>query len=169
MLPEVEFSRLLPGFSSPEATAERRMFSAGRSFIEPPGLNHSALAKTCTCEGRSEATRRRGSRGVLPTWAARPALVGVESCSLGNVIKSDLMTPVTVNEKTTDDKQKRAALTQRKALCETGCASGVATMQEAGCRSAVRIFSDRVSVTRRQLRAPPRTHASRHSSDLQYG
>ncbi len=43
VLPEVASSRRLLGVSSPRSSATRTMFHAGRSFTEPPGLNHSAL------------------------------------------------------------------------------------------------------------------------------
>ncbi len=65
MLPEVESSRRLPFPRSPFASAVRIMFSAGLSLTEPPGLNHSALAKTCIRGDRFEASPERveGSRG----------------------------------------------------------------------------------------------------------
>ena len=54
MLPEVKSSRRLPLPRSPFASAVRIMFSAGLSLTEPPGLNHSALAKICIRGDRFE-------------------------------------------------------------------------------------------------------------------
>src|SRR5260370_24500925 len=41
------------------------MFEAARSFTDPPGLNHSALAKS-SMPGRSRVNRSRRNSGVLP-------------------------------------------------------------------------------------------------------
>ena len=59
---------------------------AGRSFTDPLGLNHSALAKTWTLPVPLLDSVTSGSRGVLPTKDGIPSssailfTYGVKSC-----------------------------------------------------------------------------------------
>ena len=55
----------LAGPSFPAAMASATMFAAGRSFTEPPGFAHSALASTST-PAKSRVSRSKRSSGVLP-------------------------------------------------------------------------------------------------------
>src|SRR5882762_5319771 len=48
------------------------MPSAGRSFTDPPGLNHSAFAQNSTF-GNSLPTRSRRSSGVFPIRSSTPS------------------------------------------------------------------------------------------------
>src|SRR5579864_2135107 len=50
----------------PSRSASVIIRSTGRSLIEPPGLNHSALRCTSTDEGSPRVTRARRSSGVCP-------------------------------------------------------------------------------------------------------
>src|SRR5882724_5986506 len=65
VLPLVASRMTLPAVSWPDNSAARIMRYAARSFTEPPGLNHSALAKMRTW-GNSWPIRSRGMSGVLP-------------------------------------------------------------------------------------------------------
>jgi hypothetical protein len=76
MFPEVESSRRFPGIRSQFANPVRRILNAGRSLIDPPGLNHSAFAKTLTAAGKHAVTRRNGNMGVFPTLYSRPRGAG---------------------------------------------------------------------------------------------
>src|SRR4030067_3377520 len=69
--PEDESSTILSGVSRPPRPASSIMRSAGRSFTDPPGLNHSAFARIST---RGGIPRRRFTRssGVLPIRSRRP-------------------------------------------------------------------------------------------------
>src|SRR5687768_13870746 len=74
VLPLVASTRIFPDFSSPRRSPSRIIDIAARSFTLPPGLNHSALAKTCA--GATDcATRLNESSGVLPIKSStdRPA------------------------------------------------------------------------------------------------
>src|SRR5689334_5908345 len=66
VLPLVASMIVLSFVSSPRRSPSRIIDSAGRSFTEPPGLYHSALAYTRTSGGRSAVTRLNASSGVLP-------------------------------------------------------------------------------------------------------
>ena len=54
-----------PGFSSPDASAASTIFSAIRSFTDPPGLRYSTLASTVAA--MPSVTEFSRTRGVLPT------------------------------------------------------------------------------------------------------
>ena len=65
VLPLVASSSVLSAVSRPERSPSRIMPRAARSFTLPPGLYHSALAKTRT-GATWAATRSNASSGVLP-------------------------------------------------------------------------------------------------------
>src|SRR3989337_921703 len=69
--PEDESSTILSGVSRPSRSASSIMRRTGRSFTDPPGLNHSAFARIST---RGGIPRRRVTRssGVLPIRSRRP-------------------------------------------------------------------------------------------------
>ena len=46
MLPDVGSTMTPPGCSAPDASAASTIFSAMRSFTDPPGLRYSILAST---------------------------------------------------------------------------------------------------------------------------
>src|ERR1700730_9745213 len=71
---------VLPGPSAPLAKPAWIMLRAGRSFTEPPGLNHSALAANSTL-GNSRPILLRRSRGVFPIQSRteRPAAARVDA------------------------------------------------------------------------------------------
>ena len=72
IFPEVESSkRRLPSSWFADRAA-RIILSAGRSLIEPPALNHSALANIFTPDDNLS----RGRSGVLPTTVSSPELGG---------------------------------------------------------------------------------------------
>ena len=85
ILPEVESSNLFPGVSRPASIPVWIILSAGLSLMEPPGLNHSALARTWTPGDRCEVNLLSGSRGVLPTADAKPAVLAYEIYISGSV------------------------------------------------------------------------------------
>src|SRR6266481_6237703 len=60
------------------------MLNAGRSFTDPPGLNHSALAQNSTF-GNSLPTRSSRSNGVFPIRSSKvsPARPGCAADSRG--------------------------------------------------------------------------------------
>src|SRR5271157_4791690 len=76
VFPDVASRMVNPGRSAPLFSPSRIMLAAGLSLTDPPGFIHSALARSCTCWGRSReilSRRRRGvlpipSTGVWPTW-----------------------------------------------------------------------------------------------------
>src|SRR5215475_3378636 len=65
VLPLVASTTVLPRESLPDARPARIMLRAGRSFTEPPGLNHSAFARNWMF-GNSLPTRSRRRSGVFP-------------------------------------------------------------------------------------------------------
>src|SRR3990170_4811397 len=69
--PEDESSTILSAVSRPSRSASSIMRRTGRSFTDPPGLNHSAFARIST---RGGIPRRRFTRssGVLPIRSRRP-------------------------------------------------------------------------------------------------
>src|SRR5713226_10537999 len=73
VLPEVESMIVLRCVSSPRCSPSTIIESAARSFTEPPGLNHSALAYTSS-PGKSRSNNLIRSRGVLPISPMMPAL-----------------------------------------------------------------------------------------------
>src|SRR5438067_12766948 len=78
VLPLVASMMVLPGLSVPLASPAWIMLSAGRSFTEPPGLNHSALAQNSMLE-KLLPTRSRRRSGVFPILARR----GTPACASG--------------------------------------------------------------------------------------
>src|SRR4051794_32275922 len=68
VFPEVASNMVLPGTSSPRRSPSRSICSAARSFTEPPGLNHSALAYISTAGFTPyfSGSRDNLSSGVLP-------------------------------------------------------------------------------------------------------
>src|SRR6266851_442644 len=73
VLPEVESMIVLRCVSSPRCSPSTIIESAARSFTEPPGLNHSALAYTSS-PGNSRSNSLTRSSGVLPISPMMPAL-----------------------------------------------------------------------------------------------
>src|SRR5215472_7964352 len=65
VLPLVASRITLPRCNLPERSPSRIIEYAARSFTEPPGLNHSALAQISTL-GNSAPSRDRRINGVLP-------------------------------------------------------------------------------------------------------
>src|SRR6266404_855542 len=65
VFPLVASTMVLPTVSFPVARPARIMLNAGRSFTEPPGLNHSAFAKNLML-GNSLPTRSSLRSGVFP-------------------------------------------------------------------------------------------------------
>src|SRR5688500_14629260 len=65
VLPELESRITLSRVSAPDRSPSSIMRKAGRSFTDPPGLNHSALPYTSTWSN-SLAILAKRSRGVLP-------------------------------------------------------------------------------------------------------
>src|SRR5579859_2901145 len=61
------------GVRSPRASPSRIICQAARSLTEPPGLNHSALARIVTAGAMPAAagSRARRKRGVLPIRSSR--------------------------------------------------------------------------------------------------
>src|SRR6476659_2818128 len=57
-----------PGFSSPDASAASTIFSAIRSFTEPPGLRYSTFARMVAA--MPSVTLLSLTRGVFPTRSA---------------------------------------------------------------------------------------------------
>jgi hypothetical protein len=60
----------LSGESFPSCIAVRRILRAGRPLIEQLGLNHSALARTCTAGLRPDVTQRKLIMIILDDEAA---------------------------------------------------------------------------------------------------
>src|ERR1051326_3985192 len=77
VLPLVESSRLRPARSAPLSIASRTMAAAARSFTDPPGLCHSALARIWI-PANSALARSRRNNGVLPMRSSSdmPAALG---------------------------------------------------------------------------------------------
>ena len=65
MLPEVGSTMTPPGCSSPDSSAASTIFSAMRSFTDPPGLRYSTLASTVAA--MPSVTELSLTRGVSPT------------------------------------------------------------------------------------------------------
>src|SRR5580704_16082221 len=86
---------VLPGLSAPLARPAWIMLRAGRSFTEPPGLNHSALAANSTL-GNSRPTLLRRSRGVFPMQSrtVRPAAARLDACSAEMCLAAIVVTTV---------------------------------------------------------------------------
>src|SRR5207248_11648003 len=68
---DVESRIVFSGTSAPRASPSSIIFSAGRFFTEPPGLNPSSLPKSRTPDASPSRTFRSSTSGVLPTsWSA---------------------------------------------------------------------------------------------------
>src|SRR5688572_10184828 len=74
VLPEVASSRILSFVSAPDRSPSRIMRAAGRSFTEPPGFFHSALAYSSTFRSPCSKPDRRIS-GVFPIKSMMEAAV----------------------------------------------------------------------------------------------
>src|SRR5208282_5172954 len=70
VFPLVASRMILPGRNWPLRSPSRTIEYAARSFTEPPGLNHSALAQNSTF-GKSAPIRSILSKGVLPMRSSR--------------------------------------------------------------------------------------------------
>src|ERR1700676_4765746 len=68
LLPLVASMMVLPGTNAPLLRPASIIAKAGRSFTEPPGLNHSALPQISTFSNSRPMLARR-NRGVLPIRA----------------------------------------------------------------------------------------------------
>ena len=64
VLPEVASTMVPPGASAPDASAVRIMFSAMRSFDDPPGLRPSSF--TSTRDSRPRVSECSSTTGVFP-------------------------------------------------------------------------------------------------------
>jgi hypothetical protein len=77
VLPAVASTSVIPGLSTPRASASSTMASAIRSLMEPPGLRCSHFTKTGT--GSPRAIRPSGTSAVRPMRprmsSARPCIV----------------------------------------------------------------------------------------------
>jgi len=175
MLPEVESSRRFPGASSPFASAVRRMLSAGRSLTEPPGLNHSALANTCTRGGRCLVTRRSGMRGVFPTWFSNPAWVDVSIFGgAKTVVKLNLQIKTNsqqVNEKDGAGRHAKNCISHAGSRPPSFFCWLMQRLKSS--LPLARVVTTLVVTTfffmkRRWLQSPPQTHASEHSNTPEF-
>src|SRR2546421_7634293 len=84
-------SRVRPAFS-----AARIIPSAARSFTLPPGLRHSALARSRTFGATWEAIRSKGTSGVRPIRSATRVSTGPRESAglrLGASALGDILVP----------------------------------------------------------------------------
>src|SRR5713226_3364692 len=90
VFPEVESMIVLRCVSSPRCSPSTIIESAARSFTEPPGLNHSALAYTSS-PGKSCSNSLTRNSGVLPISPMMPALT--VRCSIATRIGTSAFQP----------------------------------------------------------------------------
>src|SRR5438046_2348729 len=72
VLPDVESMITRSFVSAPRRSPSSIIESAGRSLTDPPGLNHSAFARTPR-PGNSRSNMRTRNSGVWPMWLTIPA------------------------------------------------------------------------------------------------